>query len=200
MLRRTIATAVLALILVPATGCGPGWKPLFNGRDLTGWQETGQARWSVEDGAIVGMQGPQGQNGDLVTVDEYSDFDLAVTYKVAWPANSGIWFRFNNDKGYQFDILKWPDPVAFSGTLYCPGKMFITKNLDESLENRDGWNKARIRAEGDHIRMWLNGRLVSDVRDDTFSKGRIGFQVHAGDAFKGMKIIIREAKIRILTD
>ena len=73
-----------------------------------------------------------------------------------------------------------------------------SNNLDESLENRDGWNNVRIRVNGDSITMWLNGKKVSNCNDDTFSKGKIGIQVHGGNKVKGMEIVIKSMEIRAL--
>ncbi|MHC4249097.1 MAG: HEAT repeat domain-containing protein [Planctomycetota bacterium] len=174
------------------------WIPVFNGRDLAGWKATGNAVFKVEEGRLVGTQ-TTGKGGDLWTEAQWDDFELRATYRVEWPANSGLWFRHDGRKGYQFDILKYKRPVAFSGTLYCPGKMFITKNLNEALENRDGWNEARIRAAADEITLWLNGTEVGKCRDKTLSKGKIGIQVHAGNGFKGMKIVFKNIDIRALT-
>ena len=173
------------------------WKSLFNGKDLSGWRTTGKAIFKVEDNCLVGTQ-TTGKGGDIWTDAEYDNFELRVTYRVVWPANSGFWFRHNGKKGYQYDVLKYKRPVAFSGTLYCPGKMFITRNLDESLENRDGWNSARIRAMGDDLTLWLNGKRTGNCTDDTLAKGRIGVQIHPGNGFKGMQMVIRKIEIRTL--
>ena len=177
---------------------GP-WRPLFNGRDLAGWRKTGTAVFGVQDGCLVGTQ-TDGKGGDLWSQADFDDFELRVTYRVVWPANSGFWFRFDlkKGKGYQYDVLKWPKPVAFSGTLYCPGKMFLTRNLTESLENRDGWNEARVRAAGDELTLWLNGTKTGTVRDKTLRSGKIGIQVHGGNQFKGMKITIKKMEVRSL--
>lgn len=174
------------------------WTPLFNGRDLTGWEPSGGAVFKVEDKCIVGTQGPKFAPGDLFTTDNYADFELLVTYRVVWPANTGVWFRYQNDrKAYQADILEWPKPVAYSGTLYAPGKMFLAANLDKTLEHHDGWNTMRVVARGDHLQIWLNGKQTADVHDKDIPDGRIGFQVHPGEQFGKMKIIVREAKIRL---
>jgi HEAT repeat protein len=180
-----------------AVAAGP-WKSLFNGKDITGWRTTGAAIFKVEDNCLVGTQ-TTGKGGDIWTDAEYDNFELRITYRVVWPANSGFWFRHNGKKGYQYDVLKYKRPVAFSGTLYCPGKMFITKNLKESLENRDGWNVARLRAMGDDLTLWLNGTRTGHCRDDTLAKGRIGVQIHAGNGFKGMQMVIKRIEIRTLT-
>jgi HEAT repeat protein len=189
------APAPLAPVALPSGE--EGWIPLFNGKDLSGWKPSGQGEYKVEDGCLIGTQ-TDGQGGDLWHEAEWGDFELRATYKMAWPANSGIWFRFDGNNGYQFDILKWPDPVAYSGTLYCPTKMFITANLNEALERRDDWNEAVIRASGEQLTLWLNGTQVGNCRDNTASRGRVGIQVHGGDGFKGMRIALRRIEVRPL--
>ena len=171
------------------------WVALFNGRDMGGWSGGGEAFFSVQEGCLVGTQ-TTGKGGDLWHESEWADFELRVTYRIVWPANSGFWFRHGGKGGYQFDVLKYARPVAYSGTLYCPGKMFLTRNLDESIEDRDGWNEARVRAVGDRITLWLNGKVVGDCRDSTLPRGRIGIQVHGGDGFRGMVIAIKSMEAR----
>jgi hypothetical protein len=176
-----------------------GFTKLFNGKDLTGWETSGGATWSVEKGQLVGTQGPNNAPGDLFTQASYSDFLLTVTYRTEWPCNSGVWFRFQSPQtAYQADILEYKNPVAYSGTLYCPGKMFLAINDDPALVDRDGWNTIKIRAEGDHSQIWLNGHQVADVHDDTTATGKIGFQVHPGDEFGPMKIVVKEMLIKEL--
>jgi hypothetical protein len=176
-----------------------GWIQLFNGRDLAGWEPIGNAKWTVEDGLLIGVQGNNNAPGDLLTKTDYKDFLLNVTYKAEWPANSGVWFRYQSaGQAYQADILEWKEPVAFSGTLYCTGKMFLARNTDRDLEKRDGWNTLVIRAQGDHLQVSLNGHQTADVRDTTSDTGKIGFQVHPGAEFAPMKIIVREIKLQPL--
>ena len=169
------------------------WVALFNGKNTDGWKQNGGGAIKVEDGCLVCTQ-VDGKGGDLFTTNKYDNFECRFTYKVNWPFNSGVWFRDQ----YQFDILKYPNPVAFSGTLYCPGKMFITKNTDESLENRDGWNEGRIFANGDHLVLWLNGKRTGDCHDAAHATGRIGVQIHPGDAFKGKGITFKRLEVRPL--
>lgn len=174
------------------------WTPLFNGRDLTGWVPEGGAKWWVENGQLVGTQGENYAPGDLFTADTYSDFVLLVTYRVEWPANTGVWFRYQNaGKAYQADILEWPNPIAYSGTLYCPGKMFLAINSNPSIVDRNGWNTMKVLARGNHLQVWLNDHQTADVHDDLTDSGRIGFQIHPGDQFGPMKVVIREARIKL---
>jgi len=166
---------------------------LFNGRDLSGWRQTGHARWVVEDGVLIGSQDAQGRPGDLLTDKEWDDFRLLVVFKMVFPGNSGIWFRKpEGELGYQMDILEGhPDSMTggiWSGT-------FLSSNKDQSTFNRDGWNEVEICANDNRIRVTLNGTAVADVTDDRYSHGAIGFQVHAGDEFRNMKIMVKEVTI-----
>jgi len=198
-----VLAALLAVLSAPAAplrAAEPqtkaGWTSLLPGPDLKGWKATGHAVWKVtDDGVLVGTQ-TDGRGGDLWTEKAYENFELRFTYQVKWPANSGIWFRGK----YQYDILKWKRPVAFSGTLYMPGypKTFITRNLNEALERRDGWNEGQVYANGDHIILWLNGTKTGECHDKTHARGPIGIQVHPGGGFKGMEIRLKRLEIRPL--
>lgn len=207
--RRTLLLGAAGMVTGLATGRafaqeaaqadGREMTPLFNGKDLTGWVEEGNAAWSVVDGHLVGTQGPDGAPGDLFTEKEYADFRLRVVYKVDWPANTGVWFRYQSpEKAYQADILEWKDPVAYSGTIYSPGKMFLAINDDPKVEKKDDWNTMIVRAQGDRLVVRLNGVKTADITDSSYDRGRIGFQIHAGDEFKNMKVTIREVAIREL--
>lgn len=177
----------------------PAWTPLFNGRDLDGWRVEGKARFTVEDGLMVGRQGPGGEAGDLLSTSSFDDFELEVTWAMDWPGNSGVWFRYQEpERSYQADILEWKDPVCWSGSLYRPGKMFVALNEDPSIVRRNGWNTFLVRAEGQRLVVHLNGRRVADVRDDLSMRGRIGFQVHAGAPFAKMAIRVADVRVRKL--
>ncbi len=213
MLRRMLVASLAVSVLLTVVGCQKsaqksspvadavtgGPVKLFNGKDLSGWQAEGGARWVVENGLLIGTQGENNAPGDLFTKDSYDDFLLTVTWRAEWPCNSGVWFRYQSPgQAYQADILEYTNPECYSGTLYCPGKMFLAMNTDKALVHRDGWNTMKIRCEADRSRIWLNGRQVADVHDDTTATGRIGFQVHAGDEFGPMKIIVREVALQKL--
>ncbi len=176
-----------------------GFVKLFNGTDLTGWEKDGNARWFVENSTLVGTQGENNAPGDLFTKNTYKDFLLTVTYRTEWPCNSGVWFRYKSPQtAYQADILEYKNPECYSGTLYCPGKMFLAMNTDKTIVNREGWNTIEVRAEGNHIQIWLNEHQVADVHDDTTDSGKIGFQVHPGDEYGQMKIVVREMLLKEL--
>ena len=77
-----------------------GWQLLFDGKTIDKWRVnngTGiPATWSVADGAITAAKGP---GSDLVSVDEFGDFELAMDFKVAKNGNSGVFYRGVEAKG-----------------------------------------------------------------------------------------------------
>jgi uncharacterized protein len=173
------------------------WQSLLDGKSLAGWRAEGGAKWQVADGMLVGEQGPNNAAGDLYSTASFGDFEAVVNWRVRWPANSGIWFRFQNgSKSYQADILEFPNPRCFAGTIYCGPKMFLSMNEDPALVKKDGWNTFVIRAAGRHLVVFLNGKKVGDVLDDVSAEGVFGVQVHAGTEFGTMRIEIKEFKVR----
>lgn len=192
-----VRALVCALLLgVGVAAAGEEWVQLFNGKDLEGWKANDPTKFKVEDGCFVGFQ-EDGKGADIFTTESFSNFELRFTYKVKWPANTGIWFR----NSYQFDILKYTNPKTFSGAFYPGAKStFAFVNLDESIENRDDWNEGQVYANGDHMVFWLNGRKLGEVDDTRSAKGRIGVQVHGGDGFKGMQIILKKIELRPLKE
>ncbi len=174
------------------------WTRLFNRVDLTGWKPSGHATWVVENGVLVGQQGNDHTGGDLFTEDSHEDFELVVTFMVQRPANSGIWFRAGEDgAGYQMDVVDRKEHGCATGSIWSQG--LLSRVTDENAANRDGWNTASISAVKDKITVILNGVVVADLKDDSYSSGRIGFQVHPGRQYANMKIMVREVKIRRLS-
>jgi hypothetical protein len=164
---------------------GAKWTPLFNGKDLTGWHEVGQERWSVEGNAIVGKSGPKKGYGWLVTNDEHANFILKFTWR--WHGgNSGVQFRSwlvgEQMHGYQADF----DPATdvFTGMIYdehgegrlaVPPEDFLKNHVDP-----DGWNTHEVSAIGTHLMTHINGALSAQVNHDRTPKGIIALQVHSG--------------------
>ena len=181
---------------------GPAWMPLFNGSTLQGWRAEGNASWTVERGELVGRQGPNGAPGDIFTEGKWTDFELEAEWKMRFPGNSGLWFRYMGPKtGYQADFLDQPShPGVLSGSVYCMGKAFIAENRDVTSVNRDGWNQIRILVQGPDITVEQNGKRVVQVRDDAFAgPGSIGLQVHAGKEFENMEVRVRNIRLRPLS-
>ncbi|MES2713963.1 MAG: DUF1080 domain-containing protein, partial [Pseudomonadota bacterium] len=116
----TAATTLLAAPRGPALAQAAGLTPLFNGRDLTGWDLVGNANWRVEEGAMVSDRG----NGFLVTPRDYRDFHLRVEFYYEASTNSGIFIRCTNpttiSTANAYEVNIWderPEPRYGTGAI-----------------------------------------------------------------------------------
>lgn len=213
-MKKTFSNALIlfsGLILLTATPLSAQWKALFNGKDLKGWnQKNGAAKFSVENGEIVGRTVANTPNSFLCTNEEYGDFILELELKVDNAMNSGIQFRslskpdYQNNRvhGYQMEVD--PSDRAWSGGIYDEARRdwLYIPNINpqgKTAFKKDAWNKYRIEAIGPILRTWINGIPVSYLVDDMTARGFIALQVHAiyGDMKEGMQI--RWKNIRIQT-
>lgn len=167
-----------------------GWTNLFNGKDLTGWKQlNGEAKYTVEDGMIVGTTVLNTPNSFLCTEKNYSDFVFEVELLVEENMNSGIQFRsnsfpdHNNGRvhGYQCEVD--PSERAWSAGIYDEARRGwlypVVLNPDAHSALKMGeWNKYRIECIGNSLRTWLNEIPVSHVIDDMTSEGFVALQVH----------------------
>lgn len=171
-----------------------GYRPLFNNADLTGWSPTGVAKWIVEDGTLVGRDGP----GHLFTEASFTDFELRAFVKVNRMGNSGIYFRTtpnaqNRDSwptGYEAQVDNH-DPKNFTGAIYDRAK---PSGVDKPFTRDDAWFDYRIRAEGNRIQTWINGRPMVDAELTSFESGQFALQGH----HPGNVIMYREIRVRSL--
>ncbi|HEX9793482.1 MAG TPA: family 16 glycoside hydrolase [Planctomycetota bacterium] len=214
---------------VAAADHGGGWQVLFDGSDVSQWRSyRGKGfpdrGWVVEDGSLRTQAGAGG--GDLVTVDEYGDFEFELEFKVAPGANSGIIYRVGEDEdaswrtGPEFQIFddagNGIDAEADTsvGALYAvaapAGK--VTRPAGE-------WNHARIVLEGGRVEHWLNGvrvlqqqigsddwkarvkasKFASMPRFGTLERGRIALQEHGNDVwFRNVRLRALPAAGRVV--
>jgi hypothetical protein len=168
-------------------------KPLFNGKDLTGWEGKAEL-WKAEGGAIVGVSEGLKENHFLVTTEEFGDFELRFEVKLHQPnGNSGVQFwsqRLPNSTemiGYQADI-----GPGYCGSLYDESrrrKVLAAANpevIAKTLKVGD-WNEYVVRAVGDRITLSINGTTTVDYREPDAQiprKGKFGLQLHSGGPFK----------------
>ncbi len=184
------------------------WENLFDGKTLDGWiQKNGQAKYTVEDGVIVGTTVLNTPNSFLCTKKNYTDFVLELEFIVQPGMNSGIQIRshsykaYNNYRvhGYQVEIDT--SDRAWSAGIYDEarrGWLFDLKDKPQAQKafKQNQWNKYRIMAVGDRIRTWVNGVPAADLTDDMTSTGFIALQVHnsntAGQQIKWRNIRIQD--------
>ena len=178
-----------------------GFRPLFNGRNLDGWD--GDPRlWKVVDGVIEGST--EGvtleHNTFLISQAKYSNFVLRAQMKLR-NHNSGIQFRSRREPdfvvaGYQMDAAEnnyWGNLYEEKGTRGIMVNSF--KEIGSKAVKLKDWNDVEIACQGDHITIKLNGTVTVDVHDSVATDGVIAFQLHRGPA---MKVWIRNVAIKEL--
>ncbi len=197
-----------------------GFRLLFDGKTTEGWRTWKKDKlvggWTVVDGVLTRSAG----GGDILTVEQFENFELKIDWRVAPGGNSGIMYRVAETEGapymtgpeYQvLDNAKHPDgknPKTSSGSFYAvyPPAKDVCKPAGE-------WNSSKIVANGKKIEHWLNGEKVVEceigsedwlkrVADSKWktakkygleTKGHIDLQDH-GDKVEYKNIKIREIK------
>lgn len=175
-------------------------KDLFNGKDLTGWENNGTELWYVdEDGNLVCESGPDKKYGYLATRDYYKDFDLTVDFKQLANGNSGIFFRSFIEPpvkvhGWQCEVAPQGEDSAGIYESYGRGWLAQIPDEKENVLKEGEWNTMRLRVEGDHVQTWLNGVPMVDLEDEEIGKaqGRIALQIHDGG---GIKVLWKNLKL-----
>lgn len=154
--------------LTPAERTG-GWRLLFDGRTTEGWRgyrkSTVPDGWKVIDGTLTRVA----EAGDIVSRQEFANFELALEWKISKGGNSGIMYRVTEaaDASYEsgpemqvLDDAAHPDgrsPLTSAGAAYglYPAPPGVAKPAGE-------WNAVRIVVNGNHVEHWLNGvRLLA---------------------------------------
>ena len=178
-----------------------GWISLFDGSTLNGWHTYGKAgpgsAWNVDSGAIHlnasaknGYQTSGG--GDLVSNDEYENFDLKLEWNISKKGNSGIIFYVKEDTtkyketwntGLEMQVLDnnghsdGKIPKHRAGNLYD-----LIAASPETVKGPGEWNQAEIISNKGQLELYLNGTKVvsTTLWDDNWKK------LVAGSKFKDM--------------
>lgn len=149
---------------VPALASARGeWRALFDGRTLTGWRayrsQTQPSGWVAREGTLVKDRPAQ----DIVTTEQFGDFELEFEWKISSRGNAGVFYRASEE----YDKIYWSateyqllddasqpgvDRLTATGSAYAlyPAAAGAAKAAGE-------WNSSRIIARGAHVEHWLNG-------------------------------------------
>jgi len=211
-----------------------GWKLLFDGKTTNGWRgakldKFPEFGWSFENGELTVLESGGAESrhgGDIVTVDQYGNFELSVDFKLTSGANSGIkYFVVNIEPnrpgsaiGLEYQVLddaRHPDAKAGISGNRTLGSLYdlIPASADKPAKPIGEWNQARIVVDGKHVEHWLNGKKILE-----YERGSEAFLAHkAQSKFKNMpgfgetpqghillqdhgnRVSYRNIKIRVIT-
>ena len=193
-----------------------GWELLFDGRTTDGWRgymmDSMPDGWEVIDGELTRT----GPGRDIITTEQFENFDLTLEWKVSWGGNSGIFYRAA--EGPEQIYMGAPEMQALDDENHVDGKSALTSAganyalhpAPRGLARFAGeWNFVRIIVNGDHVEHWMNGvrivayelgspdweaRVAASKFNDwpeygRASTGHIGLQDHGDRAsFRNIKI------------
>jgi Domain of Unknown Function (DUF1080) len=191
-----------------------GWRMLFDGKTFGGWRgfhsDKVPAGWVVEDGCIkkVPAQGELGQaGGDLITVDQFDNFEFSIEWKLSKGANSGVKYLVSESLpptgrsgvSFEYQVLddeNHPDAKAGIAGNRTAGSLYdlIPASKAKKLNPIGEFNLTRIVVKGNHIEHWLNGLKVVE-----FERGGEKLKQHIAESkFKDTKGFGETAKGHIL--
>ena len=217
VLTHTPALAWQEMNRLAASERADGWQLLFDGNSANAWRGFRQTSlpdgWQVVDGALTRV----GPGGDIISKEQFRNFELRLEWKVAEAGNSGIMFRVTEDQRRTW--LSGPEMQVLDDARHRDGRVPETSAGSNyglhapqpgAVRPAGSWNSVRLLVRESHVEHWLNGikvveyeigsdewsRLVAESKFvewpdyGTHHEGHIGLQDH-GDPVWYRNIRIR---------
>lgn len=182
-----------------------GWRLLFDGESLDQWRSYQEDKvdsgWAIENGCLARV----GWAGDLITREQFDDFELKLEWRISDSGNSGIFIRGDESgdsihhTGYEMQILDNAGHYDAKDPSHRAGAFYDMIAPDHDTSKPVGyWNRVHIKANGPNVEFWLNEKLTAKFEQGspewqalyekskftsrpnygTLSKGHIGLQDH----------------------
>lgn len=171
------AMALPAANTLTADEQAAGWTLLFDGVSTEGWRGYGRrdfptGGWSVEGGELIGQSSSGDMDGgDIMTVAEFTDFELVFDFKVGPEGNSGVFYRVREKDGRdlwevapEYQVLDDPayiDMGTMDMSTHLTGDNYDLHAASVRPTKPVGeWSTGRIVVDGNHVEHWLNGEMT----------------------------------------
>ena len=143
---------------------GAPWRALLDGSSLAAWRgyktATIPSGWRIEQGALVKDK----PVADIVSKDEFGDFELELEWQIGAAGNSGVFYRGTEEYEHiywsapEYQLLDDEKAADNKTRLTCAGAAYaLYPSPAGHLKPVGGWNSTRIVARGNHVEHWLNG-------------------------------------------
>ena len=148
------------------------WRSLFDGKTLNGWrvyQNKPSTDWMVSDGAIycMGNKNEKSTHADLITDDQFENFELSIEWKIAPKGNSGILYMVTEEypnsylSGPEYQIIDDKDyPEKLEDWQHTAANYAMNPAPTAEPKPAGEWNETRIIVNKGHVEHWLNGKKV----------------------------------------
>jgi hypothetical protein len=208
-----------------------GWQLLFDGVSMSKWRSASSDSfpskgWNIENGVLfINEAGGRQSAGDIITREQFEDFDFSFDFKLTEGANSGVKYSvsiFNPPVrglgavlGPEYQVLdddKHPDAKAGRNGNRKLGSLYdiLPSAAGSALRPIGDWNTARIMSKGNHVEHWLNGVKIleyektSDAYNQAFAQSKFKEVSSFGKSPKGHlllqdhgnKVFFKNIKIR----
>jgi hypothetical protein len=151
-----------------------GWKLLFDGKSLAGWRSYGKPTapnhgWEVKDGMLNCIA--NGHGGDIISTQEFTDFDLQWDWRIPTGANNGIKYLVTEKRpkapGHEYQMID--DSIVTDSPKQSTASFYdvIAPDPKKPLNPPGQWNHSRVLLKGNHVEHWLNGKKVVEYELDS---------------------------------
>ncbi|HEX8904931.1 MAG TPA: DUF1080 domain-containing protein, partial [Longimicrobiaceae bacterium] len=168
-----VAAAPAAESAAAPAGAG-GWVTLFDGTSLDRWRGYKRhdipASWRIVDGTLAHMDtGKQPDRGDIVSRDQYGDFELEYEWKIQPGGNSGVMWHVSEDQAFPYET--GPEAQILDNERHADGKIpshhagalyDLVVPPDRVTRPVGEFNTARIVSRGSRVQLFLNGTQTAD--------------------------------------
>ncbi len=170
-MKRNLLLFFLAIIMISCSNQEDKWRQLFNGSDLSGWEQVGPGEFVVEDGLLKTVGG---MGMILYPGEKFGDVTIRVVYKVKDnDCNSGVFIRLPEkpadewvavNTGYEVQIDNGTRHVG--GDYHCTGVLYsLTKAMAHPQKAPGEWNTMEITLDGPRTIVHVNGEMVTDFTE-----------------------------------
>jgi len=195
-MKKSLLIGLIFALTSVSSFAGPKMKPIFNGKDLSGWKApegNEEAGWyQAVDGELRIQSGPKQKGSILWTEKSFRSFVVAFDFKFGEGViDTGVHVR-NSDQiqiGISGSLKR-----DMTGSPYIPGKGYpVEAEGVKELLKLKGWNSMKIQAVGKQYTVWLNGKKVMTyMSDSAIEEGPIGIQLHGK---RDMSVIYRKLRL-----
>ena len=190
-----LVLAALGALAPRSHAADPALRPIFNGKDLTGFKvPAGTPQWRVENGVLIGQSDEKMTGSMLLTEKSYGDFIWEAEVRWQGDPDSGVFFRTPQ--------LQVQIGTSISQKRDLTGSFYLgKKGYPEEYQAKDAarylkkgeWNTIRVEARGTTFTVFINGHRVSQYSDVAYANpGPIGVQIHQK---LNMKIEFRNIRV-----